>query len=87
MTVQEAIAFLTETKLGCKYSGDKQLSDICDISIKALEKQIPKTPLKAEKQFIRCVTTYNCPMCRSKYTSSGISSYCGRCGQKLDWSD
>lgn len=42
MTVQEAIAFLTETKLGCKYSGDKQLSDVCDISIKALEKQIPK---------------------------------------------
>lgn len=47
--IEKAIAFLVETKLGCSKLGDKELSNVCDISIKALEKQIPKELSYSEK--------------------------------------
>lgn len=57
------------------------------LAIKALEKQIPKKPIKSEKQVIRYVNTYCCPICNLKFTGTGIAKWCYHCGQKLDWSE
>lgn len=46
-----------------------------DAAIWALEKQIPKKPIKNEDNMA-------CPMCG---TIIGISPYCCQCGQALDW--
>lgn len=59
----------------------------CDRAIQALEKQIPKKPIKSEKQVIRYVNTYCCPICKLGFTGTGIAKWCYHCGQKLDWSD
>lgn len=59
----------------------------CDMAIQALEKQIPKKPVKSEKQVIRYVNTYECPICNLKFTGTGIAKWCYHCGQKLDWSN
>ena len=52
----------------------------------ALEKQIPKKPIKSEKQVIRYVNTYCCPICKG-LMGTGIVKWCYHCGQKLDWSE
>lgn len=57
------------------------------IAINALEKQIPKKPNKSEKQVIRYVNTYYCPICKLGFTGTGVAKWCYHCGQKLDWSD
>ena len=54
---------------------------------KALEKQIPKKPIKSDRQEIRYSLTYDCPTCGKKFTGTGIANYCYHCGQALDWGD
>lgn len=46
-----------------------------DVAIWALEKQIPKKPIKEDDNVV-------CPMCG---TIIGMSPYCAECGQALDW--
>lgn len=43
----------------------------------AIEKQIPKKPIKTRSEIV-------CPTCN---TLVGSSPYCRYCGQALDWSD
>ena len=57
------------------------------ISINALEKQIPKKPIKSENQVVRYVNTYYCPTCELGITGTNIAKWCYHCGQKIDWSD
>ena len=57
------------------------------IAIQALEKQIPKKPIKSENQVVRYVNTYYCPTCELGITGTNIAKWCYHCGQKLDWSD
>lgn len=45
--------------------------------IKALEKQIPKKPIKFKDEIV-------CPPCK---TLVGSSPYCRYCGQALDWGE
>ncbi len=59
-------------------------SDIFDITIAALEKQVPKKPLKSTLQ---CRYTYNKYPCCNRLTNGYQYDYCPHCGQKLDWSD
>lgn len=59
----------------------------CDMAVQALEKQIPKKPIKSKKQVVRYVNTYCCPICNLKFTGTGIAKWCYHCGQKLDWGD
>lgn len=47
-----------------------------DVAIWALEKQIPKKPIKDDDNMA-------CPICG---TIVGMSPYCDECGQALDWS-
>lgn len=51
----------------------------------ALEKQIPKKPIKA-KEHIMYSMCYVCPNCQKSFSGTGIASYCYHCGQALDWS-
>lgn len=52
----------------------------------ALEKQIPKKPIKIGEEYIserrEWVYDYECPSCGNPYADD---SYCSCCGQKLDW--
>lgn len=62
-------------------------AEALDVAIQALEKQIPKKPIKSEKQVVRYVNTYYCPTCELEITGTNIAKWCYHCGQKLDWSD
>lgn len=53
----------------------------------ALEKQIPKKPIKSDRQEIRYTLEYDCPTCGRSFTGTGFADYCYHCGQALDWSD
>lgn len=80
MTKSEAINFFKnneERNPASRYIRVKQLS------ISALEKQIPKKPISyddCEQFVIRCT----CGKCTNTKVFHG---YCTWCGQKLDWSD
>ena len=56
------------------------------LAVEALEKQIPKKPIKA-KEHIMYSMCYICPNCQKNFSGTGIASYCYHCGQALDWSD
>ena len=55
--------------------------------LSALEKQIPKKPIKLpeSEQHIRHTDTYRCPTCGGNFSGTGIADYCYHCGQRLDW--
>lgn len=70
-----------------KYRGDctdDEVIEAVEIATKAIGKQIPKKPIKwADKILI-------CPNCaRSEYIKKidMLDTYCGFCGQAIDWSD
>ena len=56
------------------------------LAVEALEKQIPKKPIKA-KEHIMYSMCYICPNCQKNFSGTGIASYCYHCGQALDWSE
>lgn len=62
-------------------------AEALDVAIQALEKQMPKKPIKSEKQVVRYVNTYYCPICNLGITGTNIAKWCYHCGQKLDWGD
>ena len=66
---------------------DYETMDAIGYAIQALEKQIPKRPIKSKEQRIRYVNTYYCPTCNLSFTGFNIAKWCYHCGQKLDWSD
>lgn len=63
-----------------------------DMSIDALQKQIP---MKPNIQKGDLVEYYYCPVCDKFYGKKGTHNvglfdkyiYCNKCGQKIDWSD
>lgn len=56
-----------------------------NMRILALEKQIPKRPVKSETQDMRYLTTYLCPVCGKGIAGTNIAKWCFHCGQKLEW--
>lgn len=67
--------------------GKQKYIEALEMSIEALEKQIPKKPILDKEQTMRYVTTYTCPACGKGFTGAKVCSYCYHCGQALDWSD
>ncbi len=60
-------------------------ADALVLAIEALEKQIPKKPIKLIDW-----GNNRCPCCGTLYGEDGIMEnydYCPDCGQKIDWSD
>ena len=76
---------ITDNNNDCKFTEDDYKAN--EMAIQALEKQIPKKPVKSEKQVVRYVNTYYCPICNLGITGTNIAKWCYHCGQKLDWSD
>lgn len=90
MKESEATMILKNEMPGC---GEKiifaegEKCEAYEMAIQALEKQIPKRPIKSKEQRIRYVNTYYCPTCNLSFTGFNIAKWCYHCGQKLDWSD
>ena len=90
MTVQEAIK---ELQVG--YLGDtEEIVQAKHMGIKALEKQIPKKPIKtpilwgSEKRCSSCNEAFRCNIAGYKIEEAiGNIKYCFHCGQKLDWEE
>lgn len=51
----------------------------------ALEKQIPKQPIKSDNE-IRYCEVWKCPSCGFEW-SSRVVDFCYKCGQYIDWSE
>ena len=85
MTPQEAIERLRKIPVRPKPDNTLDMLAII-IAVKALEKQIPKKPIKSDRQEIRYTLTYDCPTCGRQFTGTGFADYCYHCGQALDWS-
>ena len=74
MTDKEAIA------IGKRF---EQCEKAIEIAVDAIEKQIPKKPLKYK-------LIYLCPNCyRPEYIKQrgALDTHCGFCGQAIDWSE
>lgn len=77
---QEAIKYLQIATDGDeKGEFSNTYKEMCKLSIQALKKQIP------EKVISYHPWEGKCPCCSVIFTSRS-TSYCGNCGQKLDWS-
>ena len=87
MTTQEAIEFFKGELEGGKCSEHCVQCNANEFALQALEKQIPKKPVKSENQVVRYANTYYCPICNLGITGTNIAKWCYHCGQKLDWSE
>lgn len=56
-------------------------------AIEALEKQIPKKPIKDSNNSVRYIPIFRCPNCNGKLSGFGVTRYCYSCGQCIDWSE
>lgn len=75
MTYQKAIDYFKRRKTQYGLADNIQQAENC--AVEALEKQIPKKPIKTRSEIV-------CPTCK---TLVGSSPYCRYCGQALDWRD
>lgn len=96
MTESKAIEVFKErlTLIKKHYAGEvKDYEEALEIGIEALEKQIPKKPIRHTAW-----EDFKCPACGSteirqydteyrEYDKDCKFGYCSDCGQKLDWSD
>lgn len=82
---------IEDEKNECKFTEDDYKAN--DMAIQALEKQIPKKPIRHTAW-----ENFKCPACGSaeivqydteyrEYDKDCKFEYCSDCGQKLDWSD
>lgn len=55
------------------------------MAIEALEKQLPKMPIKSDRE-IRYCDLWKCPSCGFEW-SSRVVDFCYKCGQRLDWEE
>lgn len=92
MTESEAIKELHEIRPRGGIIPQKR-AEALDVAIQALEKQIPKKPIRHAVW-----EDFKCPACGSteirpydteyrEYDKDCEFEYCSDCGQKLDWSD
>ena len=87
MTNEEAIEILKTWRI----SGDKS-HEALSMAIKALEKQIPKKPMKSIDPYNNILYKLNCPTCGKYINRVGTPNkftvspdMCGFCGQKIDF--
>lgn len=88
MTVEEAITILkiAKTEVEWNYPLDYAIAiDMAISAISALEKQIPKKPIKSDRE-VRYCEVWKCPKCGFEW-SGRVVDYCYKCGQAIDWRD
>lgn len=85
MTEQEAINYFNNSTIdtGVGVENMVKTSELINISIEALEKQIPKEP-----RFYNC--NYYCPVCDDLVGCHDIimkwdNKFCKHCGQAIKW--
>ena len=81
MTAIERLKRVHCNRCGCKFNCN---GCYYDQAIKALEKQIPKKPIKHMANPVG-FPYYECPVCGDSDVSG--QKYCNECGQKLDWGE
>lgn len=90
MTIEKAIK---ELEIAKYFRQDINNSQICyDIAIEALEKQIPKDPMKEDE-----LGKTRCPNCGrplddmgesiGNYYACGVTTFCHFCGQAIKWDE
>ena len=83
MEIKEAIDFINEKiPIDVSLLTDEEVSrtvEVLNMAISALEKQKGKKPLPVSNGS----TWSKCPVCGDTH----IDEYCGKCGQRIDWSE
>lgn len=86
MTYQEANALVDDFSF--VYNGKsipkEALIECREVIHKALEKQIPKNPIKLKDNFYDFHLV--CPSCKNGISDVWYTNYCHHCGQVLNWS-
>lgn len=85
MTYEEALHEISTKVYRNTDDFEMRISKQCYKAIvNALEKQIPKKPLKTGEEYIngRWVVEWECAACGNPYIDD---SFCRCCGQALDW--
>lgn len=83
----EALKYINLKRVHPFYDWEEMM-EVRDTAIEALEKQLPKKPIKTtEETGIRYTDSYRCPNCGGNFTGTGIADFCYHCGQRLDWSE
>lgn len=86
MTNTEAIEMLKQWNEDLSFFDDEKDGIECHtLAISALKKQIPKKPIKSDRE-IRYCEVWKCPNCGFEW-SGRIVDYCYKCGQAIDWGD
>lgn len=67
-----------------KRNKPKEINILDYTVIEALQKQIPKKAVIAEKERFE---DWECPNCKCLFLGYEHCNYCQKCGQKLDWGD
>ena len=91
MTESEAIKFMKLFREEWDKNSKTRNAEALDVAIQALEKQIPKKPIKKERSgIVYCVCGnfigYKPPINRALENGKIPFKYCPNCGQKIDWS-
>lgn len=89
MTYKEAHGYIEDLQrilTQYRFMFSKELMEANGKAIEALEKQIPKKPIriKLNEQSTKIIR-YRCPACHKDVVRSGF--YCWSCGQKMWWSE
>lgn len=87
----EALKLINTSRVHPFYNWE-EMSEVRDIAIQAIEKQIPKKPdYEADGYDDKGELIYDtwiCPNCEKRYEVDCDSyDYCPNCGQAIDWSD
>ena len=85
MNIEEAIEIVTNVVQTGNLTVERDMA--LAVIQKVAEKQIPKTPVKTRKEYIRYTSVYSCPCCGRGFSGTGIADYCYHCGQALRWGD
>lgn len=84
MTYEEAIKVIESNRPTAGYT---MLCEALDIAEEALEKQMPKKPIRAfQSGFFWCADCERAIKMRINHSKINIR-YCPFCGRALDWSD
>ena len=85
MTSKEAIETINIAMAEVEWDYPMDYTVAFEMAIEAIEKQVPKKPIKSDKE-IRYCEVWKCPSCGFEW-SSRVVSYCYRCGQRIDWEE
>lgn len=93
MTEKEAIDYFNNVTIDIRIGTENiaKTSDLINVCIEALEKQIPQAVVNKTKPDNGVATKYEnchiviCPACKGRLKLKSKGNYCDKCGQALEW--